>query len=277
MRLFPRWLILAPALSASPLVSQTRGSAGVTAGTAKLSDQRSEQALSAALLLQANPWLSFSATPSVVHVRDVVKGAAVSSNGLGDLPVSAAATHAFRRPGAPTIAAAVTLVLPTGNAACGLGSGATSAGVDLGFGTSPRPGVHLSVDASRSVSNVSSQSTLSAPKATSLLFGGGYELTPSWRADASVGIDVGQTDSTQALSRVVGAGVTRRLGGSLAFTMDGSVGLTAGSPKWVFSLGIGTAFAGTSPVALNAPLKRLRSDFTGGVNRQSGSGKIGCR
>src|SRR5436309_12670064 len=93
MRLLPRWLILAPALGASPLVAQTRGSAGVTAGTAKLSDQRSEQALSAALLLQANPWLSFSATPSLVHVRDVVKGAAVTSNGLGDVPVAAAAAH----------------------------------------------------------------------------------------------------------------------------------------------------------------------------------------
>ncbi len=76
---------------------------------------------------------------------------------------------------------------------------------------------------------------------------------------------------------MLGGGVTRRLGGRLALTMDGSVGLTAGSPKWVVSLGIGTVYAGTSPVALSAPLKRLRSDFTGGVSRQSGSGKIGCR
>src|SRR5437899_284014 len=114
------------------------------------------------------------------------------------------------------------------------------------------------------------------PHATSLLLGGGYDLSQSWRADVSLGIDVGQSDSTQALSRVVGGGATRRFG-ALAVTLDGSVGLTSGSPKWVVSLGIGTAFGSTSPVAPSAPLRRLKSSFTGGVNRQGGSGKIGCR
>ena len=276
MRLPSSWLFLAPALALTPLAAQ-RASVGVTAGAAKLSDERSERALAAALQLQATPWLTLSATPSVVHVRDVVSGRAVSSNGLGDLPVAAAAAHTFGGANVPTVAAALTFVLPTGNAACGLGSGQTSAGLDLGFGTSPEPKLHLVVDASHSISNVSSQSTLSAPKATSLLLGAGYDVAPSWRADASLGVDVGQSDSTQALSRAIGAGVVHRLPGALALIIDGSVGLTAGSPKWVVSLGIGTAFAGTSPVSLNAPLKRLRSNFTGGVNRQSGSGKIGCR
>ena len=45
----------------------------------------------------------------------------------------------------------------------------------------------------------------------------------------------------------------------------------------VLSIGLGSAFAGTSPVGLSAPLRRLKSGFTGGVNRQSGAGKIGCR
>ncbi len=83
--------------------------------------------------------------------------------------------------------------------------------------------------------------------------------------------------TTQALSRVVGGGVSHRLRGSLALTLDGSVGLTAGSPKWVLSLGLGSVFAGTSPVGLSAPLHQLKSGFTGGVNRSGGSGKIGCR
>ena len=270
-------LLLLPSLGASSLAAQSTAAAGLTVGSAQLTDQRSEQALSAALQLQTTPWLSFSAIPGVVHVRDVVNGRPVTSTGLGDLPLSAAAAHTFAGPTTPTVAAALTLVLPTGNASCGLGSGATSAGLDIGFATSPNPRLHVSADASRSVSHASSQSTLSAPRATSVLVGGGYEFSRLWRADASLGIDVGQSDSTQALSRVLGAGVTRRLGGRLALTMDGSVGLTAGSPKWVISLGIGTVYAGTSPVALSAPLKRLRSDFTGGVSRQSGSGKIGCR
>jgi len=261
-------------LGAASLAAQRSVATGVTAGSARLSDQRSEQALSGVLQLQATPWLSFATVPSFVHVNDLVNGRTQSSNGFADLPLSAAAVHGFSAAGAPTIAAALTLVLPTGNASCGLGRGATSEGLDIGLGASPNPKLHVSADASRSISHVSSQSTLSAPRATSLLLGGGYDVAPSWRADVSVGIDVGQSDSTQALSRVVGGGVSHRLGRSVALTLDASVGLTAGSPKWVLSLGVGSVFAGTSPVGLNAPLKRLRSGFTGGVNR--GNGKIGC-
>ena len=260
------------------LILQTASSGGVTLGTAQLTDQRSEQALSAVWILQPAPWLSFSTTPSLVHVKDIVSGREVTSSGLGDLPLSAAAVKTFAGPAAPSLAAAVTFVLPTGNAACGLGSGQTSAGLDLGVSASPSPKLHISADASRSVTNVSSQSALSAPKATSLLFGGGYDMSPSWRADASLGIDVGQTDSTQGLSRVVGGGLMHRLGaGPFALTFDGSVGLTTSSPKWVLSVGFGNAFAGTSPLGLNAPLRHLKSTFTGGVGRSGGSGKIGCQ
>ena len=280
MRLSPRWLVLIPVLcglSPSPsLVAQTSLAAGLTAGSAKLSAQRSEQALSGVLQLQARSWLSLSMQPSIVHVSDMVSGRAVSSNGMGDLPISAAALHAFPVAGAPAVAGALTVVLPTGNASCGLGSGQTALGLDIGLGASPDPKLHLSADASRSIGGISSQSTLSAPHATSVLLGGGYDVSQSWRADVSLGIDVGQSDSTQALSRVLGGGATRRFG-ALAFTMDASVGLTSGSPKWVISLGIGTAFASTSPVGLSAPLRRLKSSFTGGVDRQGGMGKIGCR
>ncbi|PYO87246.1 MAG: hypothetical protein DMD66_10950 [Gemmatimonadetes bacterium] len=276
MRLSPRGLALLPMLCGPALGAQTSLVAGLTAGSAKLTDQRSEQALSGVLMLQATPWLSLSALPSIVHVSDMVSGRAVSSNGLGDLSVSAAALHSFPAAGAPAIAAAFTLVLPTGNASCGLGSGQTSVGLDVGVGASPDPKLHMSADASRSLSGLSSQSTLSAPHATAVLLGGGYDVSQSWRADVSLGIDVGQSDSTQALSRVLGGGVTRRFG-ALALTMDGSVGLTSGSPKWVVSLGIGTAFASTSPVSPSAPLRRLKSSFTGGVNRQGGTGKIGCQ
>lgn len=259
-------------LAATSLAAQTSLTGGVTAGSAKLSDQRSERALSGVLQLQTTPWLSLSVVPSYVHVSDVVRGSAVSSSGLGDLPFSAAVTRAFPAAGAPTIAAALTVVLPTGNAACGLGNGVTSEGLDIGFGASPNAKLHVSADASRSLSNASSQSTLSAPRATSLLLGGGYDVSPTWRGDLSLGIDVGQSDSTQALSRVVGGGVSHRVGGSMALTLDGSVGLTSGSPKWVLSIGLGSVFAGTSPVGLSAPLKRLRSGFTGGVR----GNKTGC-
>src|SRR2546430_8762386 len=53
------------------------------------------------------------------------------------------------------------------------------------------------------------------------------------------------------LFRSVGGGVSHRLSSAAALTLDGSVGLTAGSPKWVISIGIGSVFAGTSPVGLS--------------------------
>ena len=142
------WFVIGLSLAAVPLAAQTSLTGGVTVGSAKLSDQRSERALSGVLQLQTTPWLSLSAAPSFVHVSDIVKGSAVSSNGVGDLPFSAAVMHSFPGPRAPTIAAALTIVLPTGNAACGLGNGVTSEGLDIGLGASPNARLHLSADAS---------------------------------------------------------------------------------------------------------------------------------
>jgi len=97
-------------------------------------------------------------------------------------------------------------------------------------------------------------------------------VSPRWTGTASVGVDVGTVDSTQALTRVIGLGVRHTLARALMITVDGSHGLTAASPKWVLSVGVGTAFAGASPVAPTAPLRRIKSTFSGG-----GTGKIGCR
>ena len=276
MRLAPASLILLALLPAIPLRAQALA-AGVTAGAVKLTPQRSEQAVTGILQLQARSWLSFSATPSFVHVSDVVSSKPVSSNGSGDLPLSADAFHAFATPGSPVIAAALTVVLPTGNAACGLGSGQTSVGLDLGAGASPSPRLHLAADASRSIGGgLSAQSTLSAPHATSLRGEASYDLSPRWTTNVSLGADVGQVDSTQALSRTLGAGLIHAVG-RLTLTLDASVGLSTASPKWALSVGLGRVFAGTSPVSPSSGLRRLKSNFTGGVSRGSGGGKIGCR
>jgi len=249
---------------------------GATVGAVKLTDQRSEQAFTGVLQLQPRPWLSLFVTPSFVHVSDVVSAKAVSSNGVGDLPLSADAFHAFAAPGSPVVAAALMVVLPTGNAACGLGSGQTSVGLDFGAGVSPSARLHLAADASRSVSGLSAQSALNAPRATSLRGEASYDVTPRWTTSLSLGADVGRVDSTQALSRTLGGGITHGLG-TFTVTVDGSVGLSAASPKWALSVGIGRVFAGTSPVSLSSPSRRLKSTFVGGVSRGKGGGKIGCR
>ena len=72
MRLSACWPLLAIILSAASLAAQTSVATGVTAGSAKLTAQRSEQALSGVLQWQATPWLSLATVPSFVHVNDVV-------------------------------------------------------------------------------------------------------------------------------------------------------------------------------------------------------------
>jgi len=247
--------------------------AGISVGVVRLTDARSEQALTGILEYQAG-WFSLYAMPAALHVSSTTttsKGGSVSTStsGVGDLPLVAAASYTSRTPGAPTLGAALLVVLPTGNASCGLGNGQTAAGVDLGAAVSPGR-AHLSADASRSVSGVSSQSALNAPTATTLRLEAGYDAAPRWTWTASLGVDLGTADSTQALSRVIGVGVSHTLSGALVLTVDGSRGLTSASPQWVLTVGLGTAFGGSSPVTPTTPLRRIRATFSTG-------GTSGCR
>src|SRR5438128_816455 len=49
-------------------------------------------------------------------------------------------------------------------------------------------------------------------------------------------------------------------------------GQTAAGPQWVRCVGLGTAFAGASPVTPTTPLRRIRTTFSTGI-----TGKLGCR
>lgn len=242
--------------------------AGASLGVVKLTDTRSEQALTGTLAYQAG-WFSLYASPAFLRVSKDSAGRTVSSSGLGDLPLTAAAS--YTAPGSPTVGASLLVVLPTGKVGCGLGSGQTAAGIDVGAGISPGL-AHFWGDASRSISGVSSQSALNAPKATTLHFEAGYEVSPGWTWTGSVGFDVGTVDSTQALSREIGLGVSHTLAGPLMLTVDGAHGLTTGSPKWVLSVGVGTAYGGSSPVTPTTPLRRLGTTFG-----SSGTRTLSCR
>src|SRR5207244_5728929 len=100
----------------------------------------------------------------------------------------------------------------------------------------------------------------------------GFALGRRGTGARSVGVDVGTADSPQTLSRVIGLGARYTLAGPLMLTVDASHGLSAASPQWVLSVGLGTAFAGTSPVTPTTPLRRIKSAFGTGT-----TGKIGCR
>ena len=268
-------LILLFTLGVTTASAQSEVSAGVTAGAAKLSDTRSEQALTAIVQLQPRRWLTLSALPALVHASDHVSGRAVSSSGPGDLPLVAGAATAFPAAWAPSVGAALIVTLPVGDAACGLGAGETAVGANVAAGVSPTDRLHVWAGASRNVSGLATQSTLSAPRSTALRVDAGYDVAKRWRASASFAADVGQADSNQALSRMIGAGVVYAIAGPLTLVIDGSHGLTSSSPRWVLSLGVGTAFASTSLVSPTSPLERQQTSFASGVNRGAGSGKTG--
>src|SRR5229473_2190378 len=198
-------VIVVPPVAAQDLT------AGVSVGVVKLSDTRSEQALSGVLAYQAG-WLSLYAVPAILHLSSTATRSTVSSSGLGDLPLIAAASYTSPAPASPSVGASLAVVLPTGNASCGLGSG-----------------------------------------------------------QAAAGVDVGTADSTHPLSRVIGLGVSHPLAGPLLLTVDGGHGLTTGSPQWVLMVGLGTAFAGSSPVTPTTPLRRIATTFRTGTGSRTAS------
>lgn len=246
-------------------------SAGMTAGVARFSAARSELTLTA--IVQAHPrsWLSLSAIPSLVRVSD----SGIAHGGLGDLPLIAAADHTLSAAWSPVIGAALVATLPTGNSSCGLGSGAVGFSFDGGVAVAPAERWQLSAGASHSLGGVGAQSTLSAPHATAVRLESAYGVTDRWTASLGFGADVGSSDSTQALSRVLGAGASYRFAGDLALTVDATRGLTRASPQWVLSVGFGTAFVGASPVNPTSTLRRLRSGFVGGVRQTRSANKAG--
>ena len=250
-----------------PLAGQSAVSAGITTGTARFNSARSEQAVTGIVQVRPLSWLSLSAIPSVVHVSDTALGQTASHSGLGDLPLVVAADHPFPGPWSPVVAAALVASLPTGNASCGLGSGEMGFGLDGGVGVAPVERWRVSASASRSLGGLGAQSALNAPHATALRLESGYDVTDRWTANVALGADVGSADSTQPLSRVVGAGASYRIAGALAVTVDATHGLTSVSPRWVLSVGFGTVFVGTNPVSPTAPLRRLNTGFVGGVGR----------
>jgi len=260
--------------TASPVAGQSLD-AGVSFGVVKLTDARSEQALTGIVEYHAGGLACMRCPPfaRVDHDEHVERWHDLGVEQRGRRPAARRrGLVCVAHPGAPTLGAALLVVLPTGNASCGLGNGQAAAGVDLGAGVSPGR-AHLSADVSRSISGVSSQSTLDAPRATTLRFEAGYDAVPRWTWTASLGVDVGTTDSTHALSRVIGVGVNHTLAGALALTLDGSRGLTSGSPQWVFSLGLGTAYGGSSPVMPTTPLRRLRTTFSSGARPPAASSR----
>lgn len=245
-------------------------SGGVTAGAMAFSGGRNEQVLSLLLQLRPQPWLSLSAAPGFGRTTF----GTLSSNGLTDIPLASVAQYsAASSPWSPTVFGSLSTVLSTGQSGTSLGIGRTSAAVGAGLSVSPMPHTYLSADASRPVTTASGNGSADFWISRSLA-----------RATPSLGYstEIGTADSAARLARSIAGGVAFRVSDPVSLAFDGSHGLTAGAPKWTFSVSLGTAFSGISPMSGGSIFGRMKNAFgtrataSSGYSKTSGTG-TGCR
>jgi hypothetical protein len=236
---------------------------GVGAGMLRFSSGRSQSAISATLQYSPNPWLTFSAAPGFGRTT---LGKA-SSSGLTDLPISAGAAHALNDiPWSPWVAGSLYTTVAMGDSTNAIGVGRTVFGASAALSAWAADQLNVTAGASHPFNadrgngsiNLEAAYSLGVPTAT---FGFSSE--------------VGRPDSASTLARSIAGGLAFAVGGPLTLTIDGSRGVTTGAPSWTFSVGLGTAFAGISPLNPSSPLRRLSKVFGSRVTSTSGYGKGG--
>lgn len=243
---------------------------GVTAGALRFSGGRTERALSVLLLYRPMPWLRLSTAPGFARTSL----GNVSSAGLTDIPFSAAAVHGFADVAwSPSVAGGLSTTVSRGDSMAVLGLGRSAIGGSAAFTVSPTDRLDVSAEVSHPLTANSGNGSVSLESAMS--FG---------RTTGSFGLsaEVGPADSAAVLSRSIAAGLAYSLSGPLTVTVDGSHGLSGGAPTWAFSVGVGTAFAGVSPLSPTSALKRLKSVLGSKTAATSGysktaSGATACK
>jgi hypothetical protein len=244
------------------------------AASVQLTDTESFAAFGGVLEYRALPWLSFGAAPTFVRSSS----GPTTASGFGDLPLAISASSESGAPLHPELGASVIMTLPTGKAACGLGSGATSVGAQLAAGIAPSDAVHLAAEASRSFSGGITLSALNQPGATWLDFDGDVDVAPRWTVSLSAGSDVGGTKSGTTDSEV-GGGVSYALG-SLDLSVDVTHGVGGLAPHWGVAVSLGTSSSGISSLNSLTPLGRQHQVIVSGVGRHAkgstGTSTTGC-
>lgn len=247
-----------------------RFASGVTAGAMRFSGGRTERAVSILLMLRPLPWLMLSTAPGIGQTSF----AGVASSGLTDIPFSATAVRGFGDvTWSPSIAGALSTSVSPADTSVLLGLGRSVVSAMGAFTVSPTDRLDLSTGVAKPLTANGGNGSLSLESAMS--FG---------RTTGSLGFsaEVGRADSAAVLSRSLAAGIAYSLSGPLTLTVDGSHGLSGGAPSWTFSVGIGTAFAGVSPLSPTSALKRLKSTLgaktvsTSGYSKTA-SGATACK
>jgi len=232
---------------------------GAAAGQLKFTDGSRESALGLTIAARAWNWLDLSVNPTFAWMQfAAVQGGSPAQSrarnvsGLTDLPVSVGISHGVPGPWSPTIALALGITLPTGDSAT-VGTHETGLGVSLGAGFAPQDNFAFSVAAGRSIS-AGYSAGLGSSSTTSLALSG--QVTAG-----TVGIGLGLSGDVGAVpagfesARSIAAGMAVPLFGGVSLNLDGSAGLTRGSPTWAYAIGLGTR------AATVAPYQRLRQAF----------------
>jgi hypothetical protein len=231
---------------------------GVTVGSLRFAGGRTQNAMAAILLFRPVPWLRLSTTPGFARTRL----GTVSTTGLTDIPFNATAVHGFEdATWSPSVAGGLSATVSPGDSTAALGLGRSAVEAMAAFTVAPTDRLDLSADFAHPLTANSGNGSLSLESSTS--FG---------RTTGSLGMsaEMGRADSAAVLSRSLAAGVAYSLSGPLTLTVDGSHGLTGSAPTWGLSIGIGTAFAGVSPLSPTSALRRLKNTLGSRTRGTSG-------
>ena len=290
----PRYL-LALILTASPALAQTSSHTdstatheesehhaplefGVAGGALSYEGGRQEQAFGAVLRWVTTPWLSFSATPTAVHVRQpsaTVVGTVEGTTGVVDLPVDATLSHEFKAPWSPGVALAFGVSLPVGDTATGFGAGKMGYSTSAGFGFSPAERLWVHLGAGRSLTDVRMQSAFAIGSGWGDA-SAGVSLTERFSVSGGYSTDFGAVDSTVGHSKSIDGGFALVVKGPTTLNLNASHGVSGVAPRWSLAIGLGTAFPYLTHVGAGSPIDALRGTFGGGThglgNGTSGTG-----
>jgi hypothetical protein len=288
MASFPRCLV-ALIVAASPALAQTsnkKDSAavpedsphsppiefGVAGGALSYEGGRQEQAIGAVLRWVTTPWLSFSATPTAVHVREpsaALPGSFVGTTGIVDLPLDATLSHAFKAPWSPGVAFALGVSLPLGDTASGFGAGRAGYSASMGLGFSPSERVWVHLGAGRSLTDVAMQSAFTSGSGWGDA-SAGVSITERFSVSGGFGTDIGGVDSTVGHSTSVNGGFAVVVKGPTTLNVNTSHGMSGLAPRWSLAIGLGTAFPYLNHLGAGSPVDQLRQTFGGGTHGLGG-------
>jgi hypothetical protein len=240
---------------------------GLTAAAFGWHDGHQEQALGAIVQLAPTPWLTLGAIPTLLRITGA--DGRPTNSGLTDLPVFAGVVHGFSAPWQPTLGVVGVASLPTGDASQGLGRGQSLVSAEGTLALSPLAMLTIRAGVSRLLRVGDS---LPHGIATTALVGDAVLLAGA-RTNLSVGYALelrGDAAAAYEPARAINATVVRTLFGQTALSLSAGRTLRGAGPTWSLSLGIGTAFAGLSPVGATSPSARS----SGGVTRPADGGLL---